>query len=76
MKDNGIGIKKDILDKIMLPFYTTKESGKGTGLGLSIVFGIVKEMNGNIEIQSELLYGTTIRIIIPVVNIGEKIIHE
>jgi signal transduction histidine kinase len=73
VKDNGVGIKPELLDKIMLPFYTTKEAGKGTGLGLSIAFGIIKEMNGNIEIQSELSLGTTIQIIIPVEYKVEKI---
>jgi len=66
VKDNGIGIKAELLEKIMLPFFTTKEAGKGTGLGLSIVFGIVKEMHGNIKIKSDYLSGTTIQIVIPV----------
>jgi len=66
VKDNGIGIKSNEIDNIMFPFYTTKEIGKGTGLGLSISFGIIKEMNGNIEISSEYLTGTTIRICLPV----------
>jgi PAS domain S-box-containing protein len=72
VKDTGIGIKQDLLDKIMLPFFTTKDAGKGTGLGLSISFGIVKEMNGNIEIQSEFSIGTTVKIIIPVEINAEK----
>lgn len=65
VKDNGIGIHEDLLDKIMLPFFTTKEAGKGTGLGLSISVSIIKEMNGNIEIQSEYNTGTMLQIIIP-----------
>ncbi|MFA4853553.1 MAG: PAS domain S-box protein [Bacteroidales bacterium] len=68
VKDNGTGINSDEIDKIMLPFYSTKDAGKGTGLGLSISFGIIKEMGGNIEIQSEPLVGTTIRIILPVIH--------
>jgi PAS domain S-box-containing protein len=64
--DNGIGIKKEDIGNIMLPFYTTKDEGKGTGMGLSISFGIIKEMKGNIEIQSEVLKGTTVQISIPV----------
>lgn len=66
--DNGIGIKPDELHKIMLPFYSTKEPGKGTGLGLSISFGIIKEMNGNIEVTSDLSSGTKMRIILPIEN--------
>ncbi len=66
VKDNGIGIKPEELEKIMLPFYTTKEAGKGTGLGLSITFGIIKEMKGEIAFQSEPLKGTKVTIKLPV----------
>lgn len=65
VSDNGIGIAQHELDKIMLPYHTTKEAGKGTGLGLSISFGIIREMNGNIEIESTPQSGTTIRVILP-----------
>ena len=65
VKDNGIGIKPDDLEKIVLPFYTTKEAGKGTGLGLSISFGIIKEMKGEISFQSEPNEGTTVTIKLP-----------
>jgi PAS domain S-box-containing protein len=65
VKDNGIGIKAEELEKIMLPFYTTKEAGKGTGLGLSITFGIIKEMKGEIAFQSEPLNGTKVTIKLP-----------
>ena len=66
VKDNGIGIKPEELEKIMLPFYTTKEAGKGTGLGLSITFGIIKEMKGEITFQSEPNKETTVTIKLPV----------
>jgi len=66
VKDNGIGIESKDVDKVMLPFYSTKKEGSGTGLGLSISFGIIRDMNGTIEIQSERMKGTTIRIMIPV----------
>jgi len=66
VKDNGTGIKSEEIDNIMIPFYTTKEFGKGTGLGLSISFGIIKEMDGKIEVESEFSIGTTIRILLPV----------
>jgi len=65
VKDNGIGIKPEELEKIMLPFYTTKEAGKGTGLGLSITFGIIKEMKGEITFQSEPLKWTKVTIKLP-----------
>ena len=64
--DNGMGIKSADLDKIMLPFHTTKKAGKGTGLGLSISFGIIKEMNGAIEIESEYARWTKVMITLPI----------
>jgi signal transduction histidine kinase len=72
VKDNGIGIPPENIDKILLPFYTTKPPGEGTGLGLSISYGIIKELNGELEIQSEVLKGTTIRIVIPIVHFKAK----
>lgn len=44
--DSGLGIPQEVADKIMNPFFTTKEVGKGTGLGLSIALGIIKEHSG------------------------------
>jgi len=69
VKDNGNGIEPDVIDRIMLPFYTTKEAGKGTGLGLSISFGIIKELKGNIDVESDPLFGTTFKITLPVAEI-------
>ena len=68
VEDNGSGIKASEIDKVLLPFYTTKEEGKGTGLGLSISYGIIKEMKGTFEIQSKPGVGTTMLIRIPVEN--------
>jgi len=62
--DNGIGIDKDDIHNVMLPFYTTKEEGKGTGLGLSICYQIIKEMNGTIDISSDGINGTKIKLVL------------
>lgn len=62
--DNGIGIHNDDIRNIMLPFYTTKEEGKGTGLGLSICYQIIKEMNGTIDISSDSINGTKIKLVL------------
>lgn len=63
--DNGIGISMDDIHNVMLPFYTTKETGKGVGLGLSICYQMLKEMGGTIEITSDSSSGTKIKLAIP-----------
>jgi signal transduction histidine kinase len=54
IRDNGVGIPPEVMENIFDPFYTTKGVQEGTGLGLSIVQGILKEMNGDLSIESVL----------------------
>ncbi|HUV14755.1 MAG TPA: ATP-binding protein [Acidobacteriota bacterium] len=63
--DTGPGITQDQLGKIFLPFYTTKGVGKGTGLGLSVSYGIVKDLGGEIEVESALNVGSSFTIRLP-----------
>ncbi|MFZ4523551.1 MAG: ATP-binding protein [Bacteroidales bacterium] len=65
--DNGIGIREENLDKLFTPFFTTKMEGHGTGLGLPIVYGIIKEMNGEIRVKSSVNEFTSVLLVIPVV---------
>lgn len=64
--DTGIGIPKSILDKVFEPFFTTKSIGRGTGLGLSISYGIIRDYEGTIEIETVQDGGTNFIIRFPV----------
>ncbi len=66
VKDSGIGIPPEILDKVLEPFFSTKPVGKGTGLGLSLCFSIIEAHRGRLEIKSRPGEGTEVRIILPV----------
>ncbi|WP_207791124.1 response regulator [Allosphingosinicella flava] len=63
--DTGTGIAPDLLERVLEPFFTTKEIGKGSGLGLSMVYGFAKQSGGAIHIESEIGMGTTVAILLP-----------
>lgn len=73
IEDTGIGISKENLNKIFEPFFTTKSSGKGTGLELSVTYGIVKQHNGSIKVESEEGKGTKIILSFPIKHSAEMI---
>jgi nitrogen-specific signal transduction histidine kinase/ActR/RegA family two-component response regulator len=66
ISDNGSGISRENQKKIFEPFFTTKGQGRGTGLGLAIVREIIKDYNGQIEVDSEIGQGTRFKILLPV----------
>jgi signal transduction histidine kinase len=78
VRDTGIGIPKDDLPKIFIPFFTTKSDWQGTGLGLSVVHRVVNDHEGSIDVESEVGMGTTFTIRFPVLESGAnfKAIHE
>lgn len=72
VEDNGVGMKEDLISKIFLPFFTTKDVNQGTGLGLSVVHGIVTSHGGTISVESEEGRGTAFEIALPVDGKSQK----
>ncbi|TGM53885.1 sensor histidine kinase [Leptospira biflexa] len=70
IQDTGTGIRKEHLNQIHTPFFTTKEPGKGVGLGLSIAYKILKEHSASIDVESEWGEGTKFTICLPKWNEG------
>ena len=66
VQDNGIGMSQEILEKIFVPFFTTKDVNEGTGLGLPVVHGIVTSHGGTIRVQSAPGQGARFDIELPV----------
>jgi PAS domain S-box-containing protein len=64
VRDTGVGMTPEVLDRIFDPFFTTKPVGVGTGLGLSICHGIIESMGGSIHAESEPGKGSTFRVVL------------
>lgn len=65
VEDTGKGIPPEIIDRVLEPFFTTKDVGKGTGLGLSTVYGFARQSGGALRLYSEVDRGTTVELWLP-----------
>ena len=72
VEDTGLGIPADLLPKLFVPFFTTKEVGEGTGLGLSVAHGIVASHQGSIVVESEEGRGSRFEIRLPVAAASDR----
>ena len=68
VKDNGVGMDEATRQRLFEPFFTTKDADRGTGLGLSIIYAIVRNHDGQIDVESEQGVGTTFKVMLPVVE--------
>ncbi len=66
VSDTGCGIDADVKERVFEPFFTTKDVGKGSGLGLSVAYGVVQQLGGKIEVDSDPDCGSTFSIYIPI----------
>jgi signal transduction histidine kinase len=74
IRDDGDGIRPELIERVTEPFFTTKAAGKGTGLGLSMVAGFVEQSGGAFHIASDVGQGTQIDMILPATRSqGEKV---
>jgi CheY-like chemotaxis protein len=65
VSDTGVGMTKELMEKVFDPFFTTKPIGQGTGLGLSMVYGFAQQSNGQVRIHSTPGEGTSVKIYLP-----------
>ncbi len=70
--DTGVGMKNAVMERALEPFFSTKPQGESSGLGLSEAYGIVKQHGGEIELESRVGVGSSVRVFLPMVEQEEK----
>jgi PAS domain S-box-containing protein len=75
ISDTGVGIPKDVIERVFEPFFTTKPKGEGTGLGLATVYGIIAQAGGTTRIYSEPGMGTTLTVLLPITESSDDAVQ-
>ena len=73
IRDEGCGMDEHLRSRIFEPFFTTKEVGKGSGLGLSMVYGLVAQLSGWLEVDSQPNHGSVFRVFLPVAEMAAPV---
>jgi CheY-like chemotaxis protein len=63
--DDGVGMTREVIDRMFEPFFSTKDVGRGTGMGLAMVHGIVHDHGGHVQVRSLPGHGSTFRVLLP-----------
>jgi len=74
--DTGEGMRAEQRDRIFDPCFTTKAKGKGSGMGMAVVYGLIRQLGGDIACESQPMIGTTIRMLLPVTSSASRSMQQ